>query len=365
VIKGVAKGVGIAAGAAGAAAGALWAAERAETARVRRRPDPDAHHDLRIKYDESLSIPSYDEGKIHIAVRGEKDAPTIVFLHGVTINSHTWVKQFETLPDLGFRTVAIDARGHGESECGTSGFSIANLARDLRDVLEVIDVHDALLVGHSQGGVATQAYAIEYPEELHRRVRGIVLLSSLPRAEFSQIRWLRAILRSVSERTPSFGRLMGRPELGFGLSRIGFGRAPLASHVELTRQMLAECPDDTTRGALSALVGFDLTAGLPSIDIPTLVVQGTADVLTPPGDGRRIAKLIPGARLAMVRGAGHMIMLEEPGQLEELLVEFARELGITPAPMETAVAAGGAEAAVPTAEAVAVASDGDQTSRRS
>ena len=342
MIKQVAKGVGIAAGAIGAAAGALWAVERVETARVRRRPDPDADHELRIKYDESLSFPSHDEGSIHIVARGDKDAPTIAFLHGVTINSDTWVKQFESLPDLGVRTIAIDSRGQGESSTGTSGFSIANLARDLRDALEALDLHDIILVGHSQGGVATQAYAIEYPDELHERVRGIVLVSSLPKAGVTQIGWIRALLRGISERTPSFGTLMGGENFGFALTRVGFGRAPKASHVELTRRMLADCPDDTTRGALTALVGFDLTSGLPSIDVPTIVVQGTADVLTPPADGRRIAKLIPGARLVMVRGAGHMIMLEESEQLEELLVDFARELGIAPAPMAAAMAGGGA-----------------------
>jgi 3-oxoadipate enol-lactonase len=136
---------------------------------------------------------------------------------------------------------------------------------------------------------------------------------------------------------------MGRRNLGFALARIGFGRAPLASHVELTRQMLAECPVDTCRGALAALVGFDLTPALPHIDVPTLVVQGTADILTPPADGRRIARLIPRARLVMLRGAGHMIMLEDPEQLEQLLVEFAREVGLAPgvAAQQTAVGGGG------------------------
>lgn len=338
----LAKTAGWVAGAAGAAAGALWAAERIENARVRNRPDPDAHRDLRIEYDESLSFPSYDDGTIHIAMRGDRNDPPIVFLHGVTIDSRVWVKQFETLPDLGFRVVAIDSRGHGDSKCGSRGFSIANLAHDLHDALEAIDVHDAILVGHSMGGVAAQAFAIDYPAVLHERTRGLVLLSTLARSSVSQLEWVRGVARALNNRSPSFASFMGWRDLGFALARVGFGRTPRASHVELTRRMLAECPVDTSRGALAPLIGFDLTPGLPHIDVPTLVVQGTADVMTPPADGRRIAKLIPRARLAMVRGAGHMVMLEEPDQLQELLVDFAQEVGAVPRPDRWRAVGGGA-----------------------
>jgi pimeloyl-ACP methyl ester carboxylesterase len=126
--------------------------------------------------------------------------------------------------------------------------------------------------------------------------------------------------------------LMRRPQLGTLIARLGFGRDPRASQVELTRQMLAECDPDTARDAILPLLDVDLTAGLPRIDIPTLVVGGTADVLTPPVEARRLARLIRGARLVLLERAGHMIMLERSDAFHELLLDFAREVGTLPIP---------------------------------
>jgi pimeloyl-ACP methyl ester carboxylesterase len=89
--------------------------------------------------------------------------------------------------------------------------------------------------------------------------------------------------------------------------------------------MLASCDRQTTREAVSALLQLDLTDGLPEIAVPTLVVVGTADALTPPRDSRRIAELVPGARLVEYPGGGHMLMYERTDELDALVLEFARE----------------------------------------
>jgi pimeloyl-ACP methyl ester carboxylesterase len=89
--------------------------------------------------------------------------------------------------------------------------------------------------------------------------------------------------------------------------------------------MLSSCDRATTREAVSALLHLDLTEGLPAIDVPTLVVVGTADALTPPRDSRRIAELIPGSRLVEYPGGGHMLMYERTDELDALIMDFARE----------------------------------------
>jgi pimeloyl-ACP methyl ester carboxylesterase len=226
--------------------------------------------------------------------------------------------------------MAFDHRGHGESTIGTSGHSVANLAADLRIVVEGLDLRDAILVGHSMGGVAVQAFALEHPDVLAERVRGIVLLSTLAKTSVSASRQLRWLAERV---TSSFDlpRLMGRPNLGVLFARVGFGRSPRASWVELNREMLASCDSSTARDATAALLGLDLTRELPRLDVPTLVIGGTSDVITPPAESRRLAEVIPGARLVLLAGAGHNIMLERTEEFHALVLGFARGLGLLPA----------------------------------
>jgi pimeloyl-ACP methyl ester carboxylesterase len=249
----------------------------------------------------------------------------VVFCHGVTLSSRVWAKQFQSFPAAGFRAVAFDSRGHGESVAGDTGHSIDNLADDLRSVLEGLDLRDAVLVGHSMGGMAVQAFAIRHPDVLHERVRGLVLQSTASHNLVSDARRVRETLERLSRLGPDLTAVMRPRNLGFLLARIGFGDDPHPSHVEATREMLAACSRDTTRAAGTALLSLDLTEGLPSIDVPTLVLVGTADALTPPRDSRRIADLIPGARLVEFPGAGHMLMYERTEAVDALIMEFARE----------------------------------------
>jgi predicted dienelactone hydrolase len=78
---------------------------------------------------------------------------------------------------------------------------------------------------------------------------------------------------------------------------------------------------------VAALVGLDMTEELREIRVPTLVLSGSADVIAPPAQARRIAELIPDARLEVFKGAGHMLMLERTEEVNALITEFARDLG--------------------------------------
>jgi pimeloyl-ACP methyl ester carboxylesterase len=322
------KTVGVAAGVAAGAAGTAYVAQRAALASIRRRPDPDAGTLGEIEFDDSRRLPSHDGGSIYVATRGT-GAP-ILLSHGVTITSRVWVKQFRSLPRDGVEVVAFDHRGHGQSTVGDTGYSVDNLAADMRTVIEALDLRDAILVGHSMGGVAVQAFALRHPDVLHERVRGLVLASTLAKTSVSASRQLRCLAERV---TGSFDlrTVMQRPNLGSMFARVGFGREPLASHVELNRQMLASCDSATARDATTALLGLDLTGELGRLDIPTLVLSGTADVITPPSESRRLAELIPGAQLRVFEGAGHMLMLERSDEFDASLLDFARELGVLPA----------------------------------
>jgi len=318
------KVVGVATGVALGAVGAAIGVERAVVRSVRHRSDPDAGRLGSLVFDEARRLPSHDGGSIYTVSRGT--GPTFVLSHGVTIDSRVWVKQFATLPDAGVRVVAFDHRGHGESVLGQSGHSIENLAADVRTVLEGLDLTDVVLVGHSMGGVAAQAFALHHTDVARERVRGLVLLSTFARTPLAAARPFRGIAERIAG-SVDVAALMRRPDLGTALARIGFGREPVASQVELTRQMFAACSTATVQDAIVPLMGLDLVDQLARIDRPTLVIGGTADVLAPPAESRRLARHIRGARLELIERAGHHIMLERAEELHELLLAFSRELG--------------------------------------
>lgn len=323
--KSALKGLGVAAGVAVGAAGAAYGAQRAVSRNLRHRPDPDAGRLGPLRVDEARVLEAHDGGELPTYCRGT--GPTFLFSHGVSISARTWVKQFDELPEHGVRVVAYDHRGHGASVAGSTGHSIENLASDIRTVIDELDLHDVVLVGHSMGGVAAQAYALHHVTHAQERVRGLVLLSTFARTPLAAISRGTGVLGRASGWL-DLASLAARPDLGTLIARLGFGRDPLASHVELTRQMLSECEQDTSRGAILPLMGLDLTAELAQLTIPTLVVGGTADLLTPPVEARRLARHISGARLELLERGGHMLMLERTDELHRLLFDFARDVGL-------------------------------------
>jgi pimeloyl-ACP methyl ester carboxylesterase len=318
-----AVGLAAAAAAGAAVAGAAFAAERVALRRLRDGEDADAEADLIPLFDELLSLDSHDGGGINVLRRGA--GQPVVLSHGVTLSVRTWVKQLEALPGAGFQVVAFDHRGHGASKLGEDGHTIEALAWDMRTVLERLDLRDAILVGHSMGGVAVQAFCLHHPDVAQERVAGIVLLSTLARGPLHGNPRLRHVLAALGRRLPDGSAVLGPRDLGLLVARLGFGRRPQASHVELTRQMILACDESTRRDAPAALLDLDLTDDLERIALPTLVVCGTADLITPPSESRRIARRIPGARLELVDGAGHMLMLERSDALDSLIADFAAE----------------------------------------
>src|SRR4051794_18549827 len=333
------KRTGLIAGATAGAFGLAYATERALVARLRHRDDPDAGAPLVPVFDDARILDSHDGGTIYTISRGA--GPPVVFCHGVTLSSRVWAKQFETFPAAGFHTLAFDSRGHGESRVGDTGHSLDNLADDLRTVLDELDLRDVVLVGHSMGGMAVQAFAIRHPDVVAERVAGLVLLSTSSHNLVSDAKRVRGALERVVNVGPDVGTFMRQRNLGLLLARIGFGDDPHPSHVEATREMLAACDKATTREAMSALLHLDLTEGLPKVHVPTLVIVGPADALTPPRDARRIAEMVPDARLVEFPGSGHMLMYERTHELDALIIDFARECQVGDGRTDAASASAG------------------------
>jgi pimeloyl-ACP methyl ester carboxylesterase len=251
-------------------------------------------------------VPTDDGAELAVTDLGS--GPAVVLAHGWTERREVWAPVVHRLLDRGCRVVLYDQRGHGSSSSGTAGYTIAGLADDLRAVLEALDVRDAVLVGHSMGGMTLLSLAKEHPDVLHDRARGLALVSTgagglggtrldAPAAALmAQDRFI-ALFRSP------LGPLLVRRTLGRGARR---------EHIRLTRDMFVSCTPEARRGWLAAMQSMDLRAVLASLDLPTVVVVGSMDRLTPPKLADELVGSIPGARLVTVPDRGHQLPMEAP-----------------------------------------------------
>lgn len=314
VIAGLAAGAaaGAIAGAAAAAVGYRHAVRRA-SARWRGA----AGMPLQTLPDDLIEhfVPVGDGGVLHVVERGS--GPPLVLVHGITLGAATWIPELERLADR-HRVIAIDQRGHGRSTAGSDGYPLERLADDLLEVLRALDLRRAVLVGHSMGGMVAQLLAVREPLELRRHVDALVLVATSPGplAPSSAGRILATLLARRFDRSET---LFPSEELGTVLTRVSFGAEPRPEDVDLACSMISRMSPVTLSALIGPLLAFDLHHRLASIELPTWVVVGTRDALTPPRMARALVRSIKGAELVVLAGCGHMVMLERPDELCDLL----------------------------------------------
>lgn len=301
-------------GAGTAAAG--YALLRAEVRRW--KAEPPTEHTLPADLSHHF-VSVGDGGTIHAVERG--DGPPLVLVHGVTLGVAAWAPQLRRLADR-HRVIAIDQRGHGQSLAGEDGYSLERLSDDLLEVLEALHVTDAVLVGHSMGGMVSQLLAVRRPDELRRHVARLALVATAAGPVVPGP--LAALLAGGGGRGLSWAGRHGRgifpgEDLGALVTRVSFGAHPTPGDLELTRSMIAAMSPTAMSGLLGPLLSFDVRRRLGYVDLPTLVVVGTRDNLTPPRMARAMAGAIRGSELVVIPGCGHMVMLERADELCELL----------------------------------------------
>ncbi|HEV7865323.1 MAG TPA: alpha/beta fold hydrolase [Acidimicrobiia bacterium] len=308
---------------AGAAAGVFVAvAVVAAGRRWRAAEDPCSGHILDLDRAETFKVERPDGAVLDGIVVG--DGPVVVLSHCWTGTRATWEPVATRLVAAGLRVVLYDQRGHGASTSGPGSPTVEALGEDLAAVLECVDAHDAVLAGHSMGGMAVQALAIARPDVIADRVMALVLAGTA--AAGIAARPFGRPVRFVTGNAGIERLLAGRA--GPALSRACVGRAPRHAHLVATRDAFLSLPTDLRVQFLTALQAMDLRPGLGGVAVPTTVVVGSRDLLTPPRLGRAIAAAVPGARLVEVPGAGHMLPYEEPDLLAEIIVSVATAGGV-------------------------------------
>jgi pimeloyl-ACP methyl ester carboxylesterase len=331
------RGLLLGALAAGAAVGLT--AERYLVGRDRKRPDPEAKEPFGELRGESIGpLPSFDGTRLNVEQAGPAGGPTVVLVHGFSLNLTTWHYQIRDLPPA-HRVLVYDARGHGRSEKAREGeWSLDALARDLEHVIRTHGGSDPVaLVGHSMGGMTVLKFAELFPEQIGSRVGAIVLVNTtaadvmggmLPGAARRLTAAINMVqegaVRALASNAGRVDKLRGRSrDLAYlAVRAMGLGPKALPSVVEFVDSMLAETPTEVWASLLPALLGMDVSKVLDVLDVPTLVVAGSHDRLCPPGGAERMAKAIKGAELAVIRDSGHMSMLERPHSFNARLRGF-------------------------------------------
>jgi pimeloyl-ACP methyl ester carboxylesterase len=267
-----------------------------------------------------IAIPTADGARL--AAWDVGSGPTVVLSHGWAASHAVWIPVARRLVESGHRVVLYDQRGHGASTRGTAPLDPTTLARDFALVLEARDVADAILTGHSMGGMTVMALATFQPELLKQRGRAIVLVATaaadtswrLPQSDRIAARFMGS---------PSLSRIM-RTASGLRFVRSAFGVDPAWAHLDLTRTLFADCDPGVRAGYVKSMSAMNLLEGIATIAVPTTVLVGSRDRLTPPARSRTLVDTIPGARLVTVPDRGHMLPLEDPDAVADEIVRAVK-----------------------------------------
>jgi len=255
-----------------------------------------------------------------LAVHSRGSGIPLLLLHGFPLDHAMWSGQEPLAESL--RLIVPDQRGFGASRDALPE-SIEQLADDAVALLDGLHVSEpAVVCGLSMGGYVAQQIAVRHPS----RVRGLVLVDTKLEADTPAARAGRADLAAKVAR---LGQAVAAeamiPNLLAG-SEAARGRPRRAEIESLLRRTILATPVPTIVAALAALGARpDMTEAMRRVTVPTLLVVGAEDILTPPECMERAEQILPDARLLIVPDAGHMTPLEEPETFNAALLDFLRE----------------------------------------
>jgi pimeloyl-ACP methyl ester carboxylesterase len=231
---------------------------------------------------------------------GGASGPPLVLIHGAGGSRLHWPPALRRL--AGHRTLAVDLPGHGESQAdGTD--SLGGYAQRLADWRRGLGINPAVLVGHSMGSFIALTSAFAEPSTL----AGLVLVGGAARLRVNPL------LLADADRRTAFGSVVDR------ILEWSFAADADPRLVELARARLEEAGPDQLAADLHACDGFDVTERLAEIRLPTLIVVGRSDRMTPVRLCEEMQAGIADSRLEVIEGAGHMVMLERAQAFEAAL----------------------------------------------
>ncbi|WP_037412126.1 alpha/beta fold hydrolase [Candidatus Solirubrobacter pratensis] len=262
-----------------------------------------------------------------VTYRTAGSGPALLLLHGITNSSQTWERAAAELADR-FTIIAPDLLGHGRSATPRGDYSLGAHASGVRDLLTALGVDRVTVVGHSLGGGVAMQFAYQFPERcerlvlvssggLGREVHLLLRAAALPGADWVlpllTSRGVRGVGRGVAAAL-RHGHVAPRGDIGVlasGLASLHDGGSRQA-FLHTLRSVI-----DTGGQRVSANDRLHLAAVLP-----TLIVWGERDSIIPSSHGQAAHDAMPGSRLEIFPGAGHMPHHDDPGRFAQVLAEF-------------------------------------------
>lgn len=254
-----------------------------------------------------------DTLRINAEIQGPSAGPGVVFLHALGTDLSIWSQVVACLPPA-LRILRIDHRGHGKSDVPAPPYTMGALIRDTEQVIEHFGLKDTVVVGVSLGGLVAQGLAVKRLD----LVRGMVLSNTAAKIGTPDM-WQDRIVAIRAGGTEPYAD--GAMERMFGRN---FRKA---NGMAAVRDLLTSTAPDGWIGCAAAISGTDFFTPTAGLNLPTLVIAGTNDGSTPPDLVRETAELIKGHQFHLMRGVGHLPMVEKPDDYATLLVKFLKSIG--------------------------------------
>ncbi|AOW93239.1 alpha/beta hydrolase [Rhodococcus sp. WMMA185] len=286
-----------------------------------------------------MEILTDDGATLHVQAYGPQGGEPIVLSHGWACSCEYWYPQVNALAGE-YRVITYDQRGHGRSTAGSLAFSPGVLGDDLSAVLKAtvpnasVNGHKkAVIVGHSMGGMSVMAWAGRHPDQVNRYASAVLLASTACDRLIADTTVLPLPNRFPRVPVP-VGRallsspvpLVSSPATTRALQYAAMSPNASRDEVQFCEKIVRDC-DPRIRGNWgAALSGLDIHEALENLSVPTTVLVGSGDRLTPPVHSRRLARMLDEAgnleRLVVLPGVGHMSSVENIDEFDREIVHL-------------------------------------------
>ena len=240
-----------------------------------------------------------------------RSKPPVLLIHGAGGNHLFWPPEVRRL--VGYRVYALDLPGHGKSD-GIGQQSIPDYTKSILAFMDAVGISRALMVGHSMGGAIALDMALNHAG----RVAGLCLVASGARLRVAPV-----FLENAGNATTS-------PQIIQAIKDFAYSPQTDMRVKDLAASRMVETRPAVLRGDFLACDTFDVRERLGEIGVPTLILVGSDDQMTPLAFSTYMAGKIPGAQMQRIENAGHMLMLEKPREVAHALSGFVEQLMFQP-----------------------------------